>query len=257
MDILEQQIQENETFKCLSIRDKLINSLYHIDGVATKDICKLPKQDIQKGVCIVGKNIYMFSNITKQVAQHLDTNYIVSAQGKALTNRAINLVTSKVELTDLPVVNKIVDSLDILFDENLSLDEALDKADLDLTQWKYPISKQGAMFKPYYKTGVGVDKTLPTYVYILKYLVDDKEFIKFGITKDLDKRLGHSGRLNKTNIELLYSKKFKSGKKASDIENKIKRTINCGVVGKDVLPDGYTETCSVDCYNNLLNIINS
>lgn len=258
MDVLEQQMLEDDVFKNLSVRNKLINSLYHIDGVANKDICKIPKEDVVKGLNIVGKSVYMFSNLTRNLAKQLEEDLITKAHGKPMSVRAVQLVTAKVELTNLPIVNKIVESLDTLFDESLSLDEALDKAGLDLSKWKYPIARDSAMFKPYHKTGVGVDKTKPTYVYVIKYTFGDNQFLKFGITSQLTKRFEHSGRMNKnTQMEVLYTKKYKSGKEAIAAEKQIKQSIPCGFVDKEILRDGHTETCSLDCFDAILEVLNT
>lgn len=255
-NVLEEQLENNHDFKNLSMRDKLICSLYHIDGVSIKDIITIRKENVVDGVFNIGKRVYLFSNLTRKIADLYDFDLLcVGKKRDTLSVRGVQLIQAKVRFTDLPIVDGIVKNLDMLFDENLSLDEALDKTGLDLTNWKYPISKDGAMFKPYYNKGTGFSKTKKGFVYVLKYMIGKEEFLKFGITSDIKKRLGHSKRMNNSLMELLFYKQYRTGEEALDVENKIKRSVPCGVVGKDVLPDGYTETCDLKYLNKLKEII--
>lgn len=255
-DILEVQLLDDENFKKLTGRDKLICSLYHIDGVVIKDMSNIKKRDITKGVYTSEKNFCTFCNLTQQLAKEREFDLLcVDSKEKKLSIRTIQLIQAKVVFTDLPIVGKIVDSMDTLFDENLSLDEALDKCGLDLSGWKYPISKDSAMSKPYYNKATGFSKTKKGFVYILRYVIEGKEFLKFGITSNIKKRTNHSKRMNNSEMDVLYFKEYRTGSEALDIENKIKRSVPCGLVGKDILPDGYTETCDIKYLNKLKSII--
>ena len=82
-------------------------------------------------------------------------------------------------------------------------------------------------------------------------------FLKFGITsRAVERRVLDQQRHSKFSHYVLYSLTLENGKDIVDIEREVKIKIKTRVVDKSSLPDGYTETCSVFDYNNIMRIIN-
>lgn len=84
-------------------------------------------------------------------------------------------------------------------------------------------------------------------------IVDDNA-LKFGVTSNPDLRLKRLKMLNKVSIENLKIWHFEDPKKPIEAESFIKKSIATGVVSKHDMPDGYSETCSI---NNLGFIIST
>ena len=84
-----------------------------------------------------------------------------------------------------------------------------------------------------------------TYAYIAYVLGAQTEVpvIKFGITKNVSSRIS---QLNTTNKCLSFLKEsyylFENAGKCTRAETECKRRLKCGVVSKEEMPDGYTET---------------
>lgn len=101
------------------------------------------------------------------------------------------------------------------------------------------------MAKPYsIKQGTGCPECTergfsphkPAWVYVLTFT----NFIKYGITNDLERRLREHGRNGA--YTLAYSHLHSVGQHALDWENNIKRTHGGRYVTQEECPDGYTET---------------
>lgn len=88
--------------------------------------------------------------------------------------------------------------------------------------------------------------------------------LKFGITYKSVESRAHEQKLrtnssgassSPVDYKLLYSKDFPVGVSVYDIEQHIRSTYICGIVPKEVLPHGYTETTSVDNYEDIVSYI--
>ena len=93
----------------------------------------------------------------------------------------------------------------------------------------------------------GFNPTKPAWVYVLIFA----NFIKYGITNDLDRRLREHSR-NGT-YELAYSHLHESGKTALDWENNIKRVYGGKYATKDQCPNGWTETLPRHLLESIIN----
>ncbi|HHX9249869.1 TPA: hypothetical protein ACVQ7F_000116 [Salmonella enterica subsp. enterica serovar Muenchen] len=92
------------------------------------------------------------------------------------------------------------------------------------------------------KYGFMTGKTGRFYVQTL----DDK-FVKFGITnKDTKQRIAQQQRKSKFNHVLVYEAEFHDGKKALNLETWVKQNFVTGVVSRDDLGDGWTETTYIE-----------
>jgi hypothetical protein len=87
----------------------------------------------------------------------------------------------------------------------------------------------------------GFDPSKIAYGYIIKF----SDFIKFGITNNIENRLGVLKRKN-GNFQILKIKEFELGKDAVLWENSIKKKFGGCFVDKIICPDGFTETLSLD-----------
>ncbi|TIY83503.1 hypothetical protein [Escherichia coli] len=98
-------------------------------------------------------------------------------------------------------------------------------------------------------------------LYIQK-LIYEGDFIgiKFGITnKKSEERMNVQSKKSKIEHELIFSCRFDDGRKPLDIETMIKRAFKdkIGVVCRDLMPDGFTETLPPDVLLPLLNEVKS
>ncbi|EDZ1879317.1 hypothetical protein GV936_13655 [Salmonella enterica] len=92
------------------------------------------------------------------------------------------------------------------------------------------------------------------YVYI-QLLTGEHDAVKFGITNRLpEKRLAEQNRSSKLNHELVFTWSFEDGSKALSVEKHIKKFYKgmCGIVPREVMADGYTETLPIDIYPELI-----
>lgn len=103
----------------------------------------------------------------------------------------------------------------------------------------------------------GFDYTKPGYFYIQKLTNHNLEYYKFGITYDVQKRMSQQKCKSKFEHELVYSTYFEDGKNAVLLESQIKSTLNCSILEKTDLPDGYTETIDSSDISALMEIVNS
>lgn len=86
-----------------------------------------------------------------------------------------------------------------------------------------------------------------------EYIFIRDNYLKYGITNYLDKRLNQHRRNGE--IILVHQKYHENGQKALDWENYIKTKIGGKYVTKDICQDGWTETLSLDKLNILLEIV--
>jgi hypothetical protein len=93
------------------------------------------------------------------------------------------------------------------------------------------------------KTGFNPNK--PAYCYLIQY----DNFMKFGITNNLEKRLRslkHNG-----NYTLIASKFYENGQDALNWERKIKNKFGGRFATKVQCPDGFTETLDISLLNEI------
>ena len=95
--------------------------------------------------------------------------------------------------------------------------------------------------------GTGFDMSAPAEMYVCIWRGEGIEFVKFGITnKTHHSRVTKQKYMSGLDYELVMTKKFAVGGDAQRIEQRIKKQIGRRAVEKDVMPDGYTETCSIE-----------
>ncbi|EJI9863554.1 hypothetical protein NF188_001060 [Salmonella enterica] len=95
----------------------------------------------------------------------------------------------------------------------------------------------------------GFQKDKPGYFYIQKLSGCGVDAFKFGITnRNVDTRVHEQSRSSKIDHELIFFHHFGYGKQAMYIEKLVKEKFKnvSGVVSKEAMPDGYTETISLE-----------
>ena len=96
------------------------------------------------------------------------------------------------------------------------------------------------------------------FAYLHKVEVGGFECIKFGVATNHPLRLVHQRLKNKTlSISVLGVWEFSNPDSCKRTEVEIKRSVKCGVLGKEQMPSGYTETCSSDSLQELIDIFES
>jgi hypothetical protein len=85
----------------------------------------------------------------------------------------------------------------------------------------------------------GFNPGKPAYIYLLDYV----DFIKYGITNDLETRLS-THRFKNGEFVVLSTKLYENGNDAVNWEKQIKKIFGGRFVTKEKCPDGYTETLS-------------
>jgi hypothetical protein len=86
------------------------------------------------------------------------------------------------------------------------------------------------------------------------YVIDFGEFIKYGITNNIDSRLKSHKKNGVYSVVITHL--FEDGKTAVNLERHIKCSLGGKFVTKEQCPDGYTETLCPSKLNNILSIIN-
>lgn len=90
----------------------------------------------------------------------------------------------------------------------------------------------------------GFNKMKAGYLYILSV---SEDVIKFGITNHTtEKRMSEIQSKTKENIKFLYEKYFDCGRRLYEKEQRLMKLFDTGVISKDRLPSGYTETTYKD-----------
>lgn len=103
------------------------------------------------------------------------------------------------------------------------------------------------------KTGFDVNSTGFFYI---QELIDGDMLIgyKFGITKDIKKRVSNQRSKSKLVHNVIFS--FEStGMNVFKLEQLIKSRLVCNYLDKSIIPDGYTETLSPDYITEIENIV--
>lgn len=101
----------------------------------------------------------------------------------------------------------------------------------------------------------GFQPNEPGYLYVQKLSRNDEVLYKVGITGDLDRRMTEQSRTSVYHHEYLFSQKFDTGLDALVVENKIKGTVQCGVVSASELPSGFTETFASTDFEAVMEIV--
>lgn len=103
----------------------------------------------------------------------------------------------------------------------------------------------------------GYNTKLSGTLYLHKLEQDNEIFYKFGITnKTAEYRLKTIQRGSVFKHTLIESLTFNDGNKALNIENEIKQNIPHGVISKEQIKNGFSETVSSEYYNQLMEIFN-
>ena len=95
----------------------------------------------------------------------------------------------------------------------------------------------------------GFNPKKPAWIYILIF----KNFIKYGITNNLDQRLIQHKRNGEYTVAV--TKLYENGTTAKKWEGDVKITLGGHYVTKEIMPDGWTETLPYDKLNLLLETI--
>lgn len=90
------------------------------------------------------------------------------------------------------------------------------------------------------------------HVYAYIFNVEDM-CLKFGITGNVLKRKRRLNQINKIKIELIDCWKFSSSNNCRNAEREIYENVT-KVMPKETMPDGYTETCSVDFFEYIIGV---
>lgn len=98
-------------------------------------------------------------------------------------------------------------------------------------------------------TGGGFKPDKPAWIYVIKFA----NYIKYGITNNLERRLAVHKRNGKYTV--ITSKYFAMGQSALNLENDVKNIFGGRFVNKEICPDGYTETLCVSRLSDLVNFI--
>ncbi|MDC3512330.1 GIY-YIG nuclease family protein [Escherichia coli] len=95
---------------------------------------------------------------------------------------------------------------------------------------------------------------IPVYFYIQS--LDDR-YIKFGVTnRKVERRMVEQQRESVFTHRLIKSFRFSKGEHASKLEKLIKTKYECGVVSRDDMRDGYTETLPFEALPEIITITN-
>lgn len=93
--------------------------------------------------------------------------------------------------------------------------------------------------------------------YIQKLVNSNKTVYKFGISGNVKRRMTEQKRNSQFEHELVFEKSFDDGKDALLLENAIKSTVPYGILTKEELKSGFTETFLEEHLETVMNIINS
>lgn len=100
--------------------------------------------------------------------------------------------------------------------------------------------------------GGGYNPDTSGYFYILK-VTDD--CIKFGITKNIENRLKTIRDYSVHDVTLMYSFKFEDGRIPPTIESDVKKLISCGILPKEEMYSGFTETTDIANLRIILDVV--
>jgi hypothetical protein len=100
------------------------------------------------------------------------------------------------------------------------------------------------------RTGGGFKSHQPATFYVL--LFPKLNFIKYGITNNLQQRIGKHSRISECIV--MRTIEFHSGKDALLFEQKVKKEFGGNFVSKEILKDGYTETLPIELLEDLIQI---
>lgn len=101
----------------------------------------------------------------------------------------------------------------------------------------------------------GYQPNHPGIFYLQKLTSDDKTVYKFGISGNVERRITEQMRNSVFEHELLKTINFEQGIDALNLENIIKSTIPTGIVTKDELKSGFSETFSEEYLEIVLKLI--
>ncbi len=92
--------------------------------------------------------------------------------------------------------------------------------------------------------GGGFNKANPAYFYIVRWYGSNTFYLKFGITnQEVIQRVKQQARKAKLDYTILHEFYHEDGNVAYDCEKYLMSVMETGVCTKELLPDGYTETC--------------
>lgn len=98
----------------------------------------------------------------------------------------------------------------------------------------------------------GYDPKIPCCFYV--NLIGENH-IKFGITRDLKRRVLTQNSKTTDVVVNIFSISLTYGALAKELEDSIKQNTKCGVLDKDQLPDGYTETLKYSDLDSVYDLI--
>jgi hypothetical protein len=86
------------------------------------------------------------------------------------------------------------------------------------------------------------------------YVLDFGNFIKYGISNNLKQRLYRYR--NNGSYKIVFSKIYKNGNIAQKWERDIKNILGGRYVSREIIPDGWTETLSIEMYEQIISFTN-
>lgn len=92
------------------------------------------------------------------------------------------------------------------------------------------------------KQGCSCSTKSSRFCYLLRVYEGVDIGVKFGISKNPKRRLVEHEKSCKLSLELIGLWEFNTAQDCKDAELECKRTFVCGIIGKELFPDGYTET---------------
>ena len=95
----------------------------------------------------------------------------------------------------------------------------------------------------------------PKQAYINLILEDNSIMaIKFGITVEANRRAGQQNRKSKLNVYNYMIFEFNDSRDCRQAETQCKKELLCGVVDRELMPDGWSETTAVENISKVIEI---
>ncbi|CAH9013251.1 conserved hypothetical protein [Vibrio phage 424E50-1] len=92
--------------------------------------------------------------------------------------------------------------------------------------------------------GSGFSRSKSADFYIVRWYDDNVSYLKFGITnQEIIQRIKQQSRKSHLDYTILHEFYHEDGNVAADCEKYLMSVMETGVCTKELLPDGYTETC--------------
>lgn len=217
-----------------------------MSSIITKDIVNQRLRD-------KGKNIILIGSYTKQKNKSLfrceECYYEWEATPDNVLRRSgcpicSNITNAKNQTSSKEEFGKYLSTTDrkilLVGEYTKSWNKSLFRCEVCEYKWEAKPNniKNGKGCPKCAKYGFNPDKSAWSYIF------ERDGYIKYGITNNLEQRLGQHRRHG--TILLHYSEYHDNGINAKEWESNIKRTLGGNFVSKEHCPDGWTETLSIE-----------